>query len=225
MAVGIDTAHRIDRSLNLRGVVRIIVDVGNLRRIEMPVETTPNAREREQAVPQLIGIDAIEPSHGHSGHAVLYIDPNGHAQAHVGNGVVGSMKIEIDVALLVDTDVVGIEIRRLGGAIRIKLDALAELRRDGQPLLDDKRRPDERGVMLEALAIGLGGAINIQMVGVDGRNDGHIRCEIVERTVVLVRLDHNVVAIALDQHIGAVIVANAAQKGIGTDVRLVQKMG
>ena len=84
-------------------------------------------------------------------------------------------------------------------------------------MFDHQSTGDEFCVLLKGFAVGLGCAIDIQMVGIHRRDDGHIGCQPVERTVVFVGLDDDIIALFVNQHIRAVVHTYSAQKSIHTN--------
>ena len=83
---------------------------------------------------------------------------------------------------------------------------------------------DEGGVVAETLQIGLLGAVDVEMVGVGGGDDGGPRAQPVERTVILIGLYHHIVAVA-QEIVGAVVFQNASQKGVAAQVAVVHDVG
>ena len=78
--------------------------------------------------------------------------------------------------------------------------------------------------MSERLAIGFRRAVYIQVVGIDGSDHGHVGCEMVERTVVLIRLDHHEVAVFLQQQVRAIVHTDSAEERVRAQLRLIQQM-
>ena len=64
-----------------------------------------------------------------------------------------------------------------------------------------------------AVQIGLLGTINVKVVRVSGRNDRGIRCEMMKGAVKLIRLNHHIGALAVEQIIAIEVLGNTPQKG------------
>jgi len=62
--------------------------------------------------------------------------------------------------------------------------------------------------------------VNIQMIGVYGRDDCHERCQLVKGTVVFIGFDHGQITFVAQQQVGVVIVGNATQKSIAIHMGL-----
>ena len=77
---------------------------------------------------------------------------------------------------------------------------------------------DERGIVLEALPIGLGGAVDVEVVGVGGGDDGNVGRQLVERAVILVGFDDHVVALVGEQQVGAIVLRDATEESGGAHV-------
>ena len=61
---------------------------------------------------------------------------------------------------------------------------------------------------------GLMGTIDIQMVGVGGSDDGHVRMKLEEGAIILVGLDDDIVAIVVHEEVAIEVFADTAQEGI-----------
>ena len=83
---------------------------------------------------------------------------------------------------------------------------------------------DKAGVVCETLKVSLFRAINVQMVRVRRRNDRSIGLQMVERTIKLVGLYDDEVAVIVEQVIRRIILCDAAQKGVAAYVAFVEQM-
>ena len=61
---------------------------------------------------------------------------------------------------------------------------------------------------------GLMGTIDIQMVGVGGSDNGHVRMKLEEGAIILVGLDDDIVAIVVHEEVAIEVFADTAQEGI-----------
>ena len=74
--------------------------------------------------------------------------------------------------------------------------------------------------MLKTLYNGFVGAIDIQMICFERRDDSHVGREMMERTVVFIGFHHYKVALCGKEQICVVIIGNTSQKGAAFHVRL-----
>ena len=161
----------------------------------------------------------------HGRHAVLYVDADGHAQLYVADARVGRHEIDVYFAVAY-ADVLGMVVA-LVARVGPHADAGLYVRAECQSLVHQQRAAgaDEGGVVPEALQVGLGRAVDVQVVGVGGGDDAHPRAELVERAVEFVGLDDGVGTFSRQQQVGAVVLGDATQKGRTAHVRLMQQVG
>ena len=78
-----------------------------------------------------------------------------------------------------------------------------------QSAVNDKcpTRLNECGIVAEAFQISIFGAVDIEMVGVSGSNDRHPWTQPMERTVELIGLDNNIIAIR-ENVVGAIVLGD-----------------
>ena len=78
--------------------------------------------------------------------------------------------------------------------------------------------------MLETFAIGFGCAVDIEVIGVGGGDDGNPRAQPMKRTVVLVGFGNGDVTFVGQQQVGAVVFEYPAQKRVTIHRRLPQQV-
>ena len=79
--------------------------------------------------------------------------------------------------------------------------------------------------MGKGLAIRLFRTVNIKMIGINGRDDRHVGRQMMKRTVVLIGLDDHKGAVLIQKQVRAVVHTDAAEEGIGAQLRLIEQMG
>ena len=193
--------------------------------LQVEVEAAIHTVEGAHAVFQFIGCATSELSHCHRCYTVFDIDGNGMSQLHVLHILDGRDEVELYFAIS-NADVLSMEVA-LVEAIVVGAYTLLHIGLHGQSTVDDKgaARLDERGIMTEALQIGFGSAVDIQMVGVGRSDDCHPRTQPVERAVELVGFNHHIVALSRQQIVRTVVFRDAAQEGIALHVALMQDVG
>ena len=140
------------------------------------------------------------------------------------------MEIEIYLTIL-HTDGISVKIRGIGrliigrlvisDTIGVAFDTGLQAWLQGYAVLHDQRICDKPGIISERFPIGFRGAIDIQMVRVHRCHHRHIRSQVMERAVVLIRLHDHITAILAEQYVGAIIHADTSQEGIRAYLRLI----
>ena len=161
----------------------------------------------------------------HSRHGVLDVDVHRHTQFHTGNGKLWRDKVKADSAVALD-DVCRMEVAR-ETTVGVKFHALLQPGLEHDALVHDERAAgaDEAREVSETLAVGLGRAVDVKVVGVGAGHHSDGGRELVERAVKLVGLNHAQVAGGAQQEVGAVVAQHAAQKGVAPHAAVVQDMG
>ena len=144
--------------------------------------------------------------------AVLRVHPAGCAHADVFQDAARIVEVVVEAAQFVGPGGNGVEIgpgvcimvgQKLRGGV---------FRRDGGAFFGDEGAACLRGEGFEGLNhVGIV-AVDIQMVGIHGRNHGDLREQLQERAVELVGLGHDRRGVA-HQEVAAVVAGNASQKG------------
>ena len=78
--------------------------------------------------------------------------------------------------------------------------------------------------MLEALPIGLGRMVDVEVVGIRGSDHRDVWREMVEGAVELISFDHGIVAVVGDEAVGLVIIRDTAEEGVAVDVARAQEV-
>ena len=166
-----------------------------MRRAHLEVEATVHTGKRGHGTANLIGGAAAQLCHSHGRHTVVDVDGDGLAEvdtrdiAHRRDEVEGNLPV-------VYTNVFSMEIAFVL-AIGVHRHPFAHGWLKVHTAVDDQRATfaDERGVVAETLTVGLFGAIDVEVVGIDGCDDSNPWTEPVERTVVLIGFQHHIVAV------------------------------
>ena len=135
-------------------------------------------------------------------------------------------KVEEEVPIT-DLDAVGTEVRFVGSCgVGEEARPFLEAGRHGDALLHHQSTlcADERGEVLEALPIGLGRVVDIEVVGVRGGDHRDEWREMVEGAVELISFDHGIVAVVGDEAVGLVIIRDTAEEGVAVDVARAQEV-
>ena len=84
---------------------------------------------------------------------------------------------------------------------------------------------DEFGEMSEALQVCFFGAVDVEVVGVGGRDDGYVGLQAVEGAVVLVGLGHGPGRGGGEQQVAVVVAEYAAEEGVAAHAACVEHVG
>ena len=177
------------------------------------------------AAAYLVGVGTGDLCECHGGDAVVDVDAHGDAQLNAVDAAERRDEVERD-APVTDVQVFGVEVA-LVAAVVVTADAGLRLGVQFEtPVADqDAVGTDERRIVAEALQISLLGAVDVEVVGVRGRDDGGIGRQVVERAVELVGLNDDIGARVVDEVVRAVVLRDAAEEGVATHVALVQDVG
>ena len=220
---GIEITNRAQAGLNFFGVVRIVVDEHEVGVFKAHVEAAAHTGISGQTEANLILRRTGKHCHSRCCHGVLYIVERGHSQFHVGNHTVWRYNVE-NILTILDMNVFCIEISFTVKRIRIIFYAFVGLMVEFDTLLDNHHAivfhlSDKFGESL--LNLGLV-AIDVQMVGIHSANERNVWVERQERAVELIGFDHYPWRFGLDDNIGVEILAHTTQKGVHTNLRLIQ---
>ena len=142
----------------------------------------------------LIRRATVELRQRHCSHAVLDVDGDGLAELHACDVAFGRDEVECYLSVLY-LDVLSVEVTFVA-AVSVSLYAFTHVRLHLKVCVYDERALwlYELRVVPEALKVSFFGAINVEVVWVCGRDDGHPWAKPVERAVKLVGLYHHVIA-------------------------------
>ena len=116
--------------------------------------------------------------------------------------------------------------RGVGGRVGVAANVGLEAGSDGGVLLDDQRAAgkNERGEDLKGFAIGGGSAIDVEVIGVGGGDNGRGGVKAMEGAVVLVGLDDGQVAVVGEHEVAGVSLEDAAEEGVTIHMRLLEQV-
>ena len=112
-------------------------------------------------------------------------------------------------------------------AVVVASDARLQVFQHLQPPMHDECPSGlhQGSVVAEALQISLLSAVDVQVVGICGRNHRGKRPQVVERAVKLVRFDDHIRAVLAEQVVCAVILRDAAEESVASHVAFVEQVG
>ena len=208
-----NVAHRRERRGEFRRMVGIVVDVGQLRGMDMQFQTPFDAFEAADSCADGFRRDAVAKGDGRGGDGVLGIDPAGCSDFHLTDDAAAVVEVEDEAAECVRVGVGAVEI---GGGVVVVISqdpGLRVLRRQVQPFLGDERAADLGGECLEGFDhMGLV-AVDVQMVRVHGRDDGDFREELEEGAVEFVRFRDDGRRVT-HQQVGPVVPGKPTEEGL-----------
>ena len=213
LAVGIELTHRADAGVKLIGVVGVVIDEHAAGIIDEAVEAAIDPTEGGYTCGQLFEGSSTEVSYGHSCYGILHIDEEGYTELDVERTSrapfdSGIVPVEGEMPIT-DLNAVGTEVRFVSSCgVGEKTRTFLEAGRHGDALLHHQSTlcADERGEVLEALPIGLGCMVDVEVVGIRGGDHRDEWREMVEGAVELIGFDHGIVAVVGDEAVGLVII-------------------
>ena len=205
-------------------MVGVVVHIGGPRLVHMDLQAALDAFEGADGMLHGLRVQPVGEGDGGRGDAVLGVHPPGCAHADALEDAARPAEVIDEVSAGVRMRVHRMEIGlRIGIMIGQKL-RFRVRRRDGDTFLGDDGPAHLRGEDLERLQdMGII-AVDIQMVRVDGRDDGDLREKLVEGTVELVGLRHHHVIVAHEE-VCPIIAGDAAQEGGAAFPALREDMG
>ena len=171
----------------------------------------------------LVG-NSVQVGERHGGYAVFYIDADGYAKPDVVDTGVRSNEVYEDFTIA-DADILCMEVSFVAG-VGIYLYSRLHVRLQGKAFTENQcaSRLDKGGVVTETFKIGFACTVYIQMVGVCGGDDAHIRREPVKGTVEFVRFNHSIRAGLRQEQVCSVVFGNAAEESGTAYMRLVKQV-
>ena len=91
-------------------------------------------------------------------------------------------------------------------------------------LLHYQRIRHQRGIVSKTLIVTLFSAIYIQVIRIHTGYHGHIRTQMMKRTVVFIRLYHHIITLGVNQQIRMIIIGYTTQKSITSHLRTIEQM-
>ena len=193
-------------------MVRVVVDIGELRGVQMHFQAPFYAFETADGGLHLLRLNAVAEGDGRGGDAVLRIHPAGRSHADVSEDAAGVVQVIVEMAPRIGLGADGIKI---GFGVRIMVGTdlrfrVALVYRGA--FFDDEGAAHLGGEGAEGLHHMGVVSVNVQMVRLHRGNDGYLRVELEEGTVKFIGLHHHRGVFGHEQ-VGAVVPGNASEEG------------
>ena len=171
-------------------MVRVIVHINMLRRIDVKIKPALHAAERRDRDPQLRFVEPGHPQHRRRRHTIFDIHPSRNARRAIPDHAVGTNKVERVPPVRLKPDAVGVKVAGRIVCIPVNPDSVVtDIQFD--PLFENQRaaRSDLPDKLRKSLFDRFVRPVNVEMVGIDRRHDRDVRIELQKRPIELVGLD------------------------------------
>ena len=192
---------------------------------ECEVKSSDHASETLHCLSDFVGFCSRELSERHGGDSVFDVDADGDSEFHLGDVPQRGDEIEEDSSSS-DADVLCVEVAFCASVV-IASDAFLQSFLHFQSAVHNERSAglNEGGVVCEAFEIGFLRAVDVEVVGVRGGDDGGKGSEMMEGAVKLISFYHNEGTFFGKEIVRSVVLYNASEEGVAAHVAFVQEVG
>ena len=197
--------NRRKRRLNLPRMMSVIVNINQPATLRMYVKSPGNPFKQRQCLSNLFRRHSYIQSHRDCSRSILHVHPPRETHPQISYLQIFPDIIK-QVAPIIYPQPIGIIIRFLPGSIIPGNRSFLQF----QPLTQKQLASCLQGKFLESLDQMLVRPVYIQMIRIHSRDYRNLRMQMQKGTIILVRLDHHVIRILINQQIRTEIRRNSS---------------